>query len=57
MLGRPRRGPEDDAHRGDGHYEEHPDAYKPVEPVIEALELHGAARRLCALRPLLTVKR
>lgn len=38
-------------------YEEHPDAYKPIEPVVDALELHGAARRVAALRPLLTVKR
>ena len=38
-------------------YEEHPDAYKPIEPVIEALETHGAARRVLALRPILTVKR
>lgn len=38
-------------------YEEHPDAYKPIEAVIEALESHKAARRLCALRPMLTVKR
>jgi release factor H-coupled RctB family protein len=38
-------------------YEEHPDAYKPVEPVIQALEQHGAARRIAALRPILTVKR
>lgn len=38
-------------------YEEHPDAYKAIEPVIDALETHGAARRLLALRPILTVKR
>jgi release factor H-coupled RctB family protein len=38
-------------------YEEHPDAYKPIEPVVDALEAHGAARRVAALRPLLTVKR
>lgn len=38
-------------------YEEHPDAYKPIEPVVDALESHGAARRLLALRPILTVKR
>ena len=38
-------------------YEEHPDAYKAVGPVVDALEAHGAARRLLALRPLITVKR
>lgn len=38
-------------------YEEHPDAYKPIEPVVDALEAHGAARRVLALRPLLSVKR
>lgn len=38
-------------------YEEHPDAYKPVEPVVDALEVHGAGRRVAALRPLITVKR
>jgi release factor H-coupled RctB family protein len=38
-------------------YEEHPDAYKAIEPVIAALESAGAARRVAALRPLITVKR
>jgi release factor H-coupled RctB family protein len=38
-------------------YEEHPDAYKAIDPVISALEQHGAARRVAALRPLVTVKR
>lgn len=38
-------------------YEEHPDAYKDVEPVVDALEAFGAARRVAALRPVLTVKR
>ncbi len=38
-------------------YEEHPDAYKPVEPVIAALEAAGCARRAAALEPLFTVKR
>lgn len=38
-------------------YEEHPDAYKAIEPVIAALEVHGTARRVAALRPVITVKR
>ncbi len=38
-------------------YEEHPDAYKPVEPVVRSLEAAGAATRLAALTPLVTVKR
>ncbi len=38
-------------------YEEHPDAYKDVEPVVDALVSFGAAARVAALRPVLTVKR
>lgn len=38
-------------------YEEHPDAYKAIDPVVDALEAFGAARRVAALRPVLTVKR
>jgi release factor H-coupled RctB family protein len=37
-------------------YEEHPDAYKPIEPVMASLEAGGLARRVAALLPLLTVK-
>jgi release factor H-coupled RctB family protein len=37
-------------------FEEHPDAYKPIEPVIAALEAQGQATRVAALTPLLTVK-
>lgn len=37
-------------------YEEHPDAYKPIEPVIESLEEAHAGRRVAALVPLMTVK-
>lgn len=37
-------------------YEEHPDAYKPIEPVVRSLERAGAADRVAALVPLLTVK-
>ena len=37
-------------------YEEHPDAYKPIEPIVAALEAFGAARTLARLRPVLTAK-
>jgi release factor H-coupled RctB family protein len=37
-------------------YEEHPDAYKAIEPVMAALEAHGLARRVASLEPLVTVK-
>jgi len=37
-------------------FEEHPDAYKAIEPVIAALEAHGAATRVAALTPIATVK-
>jgi release factor H-coupled RctB family protein len=37
-------------------YEEHPDAYKPIEPVMASLEAGGLARRVAALLPMLTVK-
>ena len=40
----------------DALYAEHPDAYKPVEPVVAALEAHGAASRVASLHPVLTVK-
>jgi tRNA-splicing ligase RtcB len=36
--------------------EEAPYAYKPVEGVVAAVVAAGAARRVCRLRPLLTVK-
>lgn len=38
-------------------YEEHPDAYKPVGPVIASLEAGGLAARVASLVPLVTVKR
>jgi release factor H-coupled RctB family protein len=38
-------------------FEEHPDAYKPVEPVVESLVGEGLARAVCSLVPLVTVKR
>ena len=37
-------------------FEEHPDAYKAIEPVIAALEHHGQATRVAALTPIATVK-
>ena len=37
-------------------YEEAPDAYKNIAPVIRALEEHGLARVIATLRPLLTYK-
>ena len=36
--------------------EEHPDAYKPIEPVIRSLELAGAATRVASLAPQVTIK-
>jgi release factor H-coupled RctB family protein len=38
-------------------YEEHPDAYKPVEPVIASLLDAGLATPIASLVPVLTVKR
>lgn len=37
-------------------YAEHPDAYKPISPVIDALEQGGAATRVAALTPVVTIK-
>jgi len=37
-------------------YEEHPRAYKAIEPVISSLVKAGAAQRVAALEPLLTYK-
>lgn len=37
-------------------YEEHPDAYKPIEPIIRALEAAALATRVAALTPIVTVK-
>lgn len=38
-------------------YEEHPDAYKPIDPVVASLIEAGAALHVAELVPLLTVKR
>lgn len=38
-------------------WEEHPDNYKPVEPVVEALEQAEIATRVASLMPVVTVKR
>jgi len=37
-------------------FEEHPDAYKAIEPVIAALEAHHQATRVADLTPIITVK-
>lgn len=37
-------------------YEEHPDAYKAIEPIIAALEAHQLATRVAPLNPIATVK-
>jgi release factor H-coupled RctB family protein len=37
-------------------FEEHPDAYKAIEPVIAALEIHRQASRVADLTPIATVK-
>ena len=38
-------------------YEEHPDAYKPIAPVVESLCRDGLAHRVASLVPMVTVKR
>jgi release factor H-coupled RctB family protein len=38
-------------------YEEHPDAYKPVEPVVASLVEAGLATPIAELVPVVTVKR
>lgn len=38
-------------------FAEHPDAYKPIDPVIASLEADGAARRVATLLPFATFKR
>jgi release factor H-coupled RctB family protein len=38
-------------------YEEHPDAYKNIDEVVESLEQAGAASRVAMLVPMVTVKR
>ena len=38
-------------------YEEHPDAYKPIEPVVASLVAAGLATPVAALAPVVTVKR
>ncbi len=38
-------------------YEEHPDAYKPIAPVVESLVEAGLATPVAELVPVLTVKR
>lgn len=43
--------------RTDLLWEEHPDVYKPIEPVVSALEEAGTATRVASMVPLVTVKR
>ena len=38
-------------------FEEHPDAYKPIEAVVQALEKESMATRVASLNPLITVKK
>ena len=38
-------------------YEEHPDAYKPIEPVVASLIDAGLATAVASLVPVVTVKR
>jgi release factor H-coupled RctB family protein len=38
-------------------WEEHPDVYKPIEPVVDALVAAGVATRVASLVPVVTVKR
>ena len=38
-------------------WEEHQDVYKPIEPVVAALEHAGVATRVASLVPMVTVKR
>ncbi|MGK0361325.1 MAG: release factor H-coupled RctB family protein [Bradymonadia bacterium] len=38
-------------------YAEHPAAYKPIAPIIDSLEAAGAATRVIAITPRITVKR
>jgi release factor H-coupled RctB family protein len=37
-------------------YEEHPDAYKPIEPVVASLVSDGLASPVASLVPVVTVK-
>ena len=37
-------------------YEEHPDAYKPIEPVVRSLVDEGIASPVVSLVPVVTVK-
>jgi len=37
-------------------YEEHPEAYKPIEPILASLAKNNMAKPVASLRPLITVK-
>lgn len=56
-LGRSKGGGQVLCDRSDLLWEEHPDVYKPVEPVVAALEQAGIATRVASLVPEVTVKR
>lgn len=43
--------------RTEALYEEHPDVYKPIEPVIASISAAGLATPVATLSPLITVKR
>ncbi|MCA9656084.1 MAG: RtcB family protein [Myxococcales bacterium] len=56
-LGRSKGGGHVLCDRSELLWEEHPDVYKPIEPVVAALEGAGIATRVAALVPEVTVKR
>jgi release factor H-coupled RctB family protein len=43
--------------RTEALYEEHPDVYKPIQPVIASISAAGLATPVATLTPLITVKR
>ncbi|MEX1366056.1 MAG: RtcB family protein [Nannocystaceae bacterium] len=57
QLDRSRSGGQVLCERKDLLWEEHPDVYKPIEPVVAALEAAGIATRVASLVPEVTVKR
>lgn len=56
QAARSKRGSRIVAKRSEVLFEEHPDAYKPVEPIVDALVDAGLATRVAELDPLITVK-
>lgn len=43
--------------RNEPLYEEHPDAYKPIQPVVDSIVASGLATPIATLTPLITVKK